>query len=200
MHWSTLAAFVLAASLFVAPVGAETIHLEAEDYKVGGQGVGYNDTNSSNEGGDYRDDGVDIQDTSDTVSDYNVGWTEPGEWLILTTDPGTWETDPVFPVTESYFVTFRVAVNDDDGAQVHLEIDGADVTGTVNLPDTGGWQDWTDVTVQTTPITAGSHEVKFVADSSGFNFNWIELTPVPEPASLSILAAGGFALLRRRRR
>jgi hypothetical protein len=57
--------------------------LEAEDYKVGGEGVGYHDATPGNSGGQFRSDDVDIEVTTDAGGGYNVGWSDPGEWLAF---------------------------------------------------------------------------------------------------------------------
>ncbi|MEM9680710.1 MAG: glycosyl hydrolase, partial [Bacteroidota bacterium] len=55
--------------------------VQAEDYKDGGEGIGYFDSDPGNTGGAYRNDNVDIEVTGDTSGSYNVGWIEAGEWL-----------------------------------------------------------------------------------------------------------------------
>ncbi|MDB5103642.1 MAG: C-terminal target protein, partial [Fibrobacteres bacterium] len=55
--------------------------LQAEDYRGGGEGIGYHDLTTVNSGGQYRTDGVDIQATTDAGGGYNVGWIQAGEWL-----------------------------------------------------------------------------------------------------------------------
>ena len=58
--------------------------IEAEDYDTGGEGVAYHDTDSGNNGGDYRLNDVDIDTSS---ADYAVGWIDADEWLEYTS---TW--------------------------------------------------------------------------------------------------------------
>lgn len=49
-------------------------------------------------------------------------------------------------------------------------------------------------------VGAGQNLVINVATSSGFgSLNGVQIAPVPEPATLSLLALGGIAVLRRRR-
>src|SRR5437868_1959036 len=54
--------------------------LEFENYDTGGEGVAYHDTTPANEGGQFRQDGVDLGQASDAGGGYFVGWTNPGEW------------------------------------------------------------------------------------------------------------------------
>ena len=58
--------------------------IEAEDYDVGGPGIGYFDTTPGNEGGAYRADDVDIKPSVE--GGYVVGWFAAEEWLAYTVD------------------------------------------------------------------------------------------------------------------
>jgi hypothetical protein len=55
-----------------------------------------------------------------------------------------------------------------------VAVDGSRVA-TVDVPDTGGWQDWTTVEAGTVTLTAGTHTVRLTADGGDFNFNWFSL-------------------------
>jgi hypothetical protein len=55
--------------------------IQAENYDLGGEGVAYHDTDTANNGGQFRTDSVDIESTSDTGGGYNVGWTRTAEWI-----------------------------------------------------------------------------------------------------------------------
>ncbi|MBP7936379.1 MAG: carbohydrate-binding protein [Phycisphaerae bacterium] len=161
----------LAAILALAQgASADLVRLQSEDYRAGGPGVGYVDSDAGNNGGQYRADDVDIEGASE--GGYNVGWTNAGEWQILTTDPGTWQTNPVFEGSSYYIVRSRLAGY---GGTYRIDVDGSPVTNVMSAPNTDGWQTWTTQTTLTTaPIATGSREVKFNVDSSGFNVDWIE--------------------------
>ena len=71
------------------PVIAEVVDVlvQAEDY------ITYFDTTTSNEGGaSYRNDAVDIEVTTDAGGGYNIGYTQPTEWLeySVTLSEGTY--------------------------------------------------------------------------------------------------------------
>ena len=57
--------------------------IEAEDYRIGGEDVGYHDTTTGNQFGEYRDDDVDIGDTIDVGGGYSTGAIASGEWLLI---------------------------------------------------------------------------------------------------------------------
>jgi len=131
--------------------------IEAENFDHGGSGVAYADTTSGNEGGEYRDTSVDIQTTTDTGGGYNIGWMAPGEWLKYSVHANSAGT---------YTIEFRVAAAG-AGGTFHLEVNGADVSGPLVIPDTGGWQRWTTVTKSGIALPAGGQIWTFVVDSAG---------------------------------
>ncbi len=139
---------------------------EVEDYRLGGEGVGYHDTTTGNSGGKYRTDNVDIQTTLDSTGQYNVGWVVAGEWLAY---------DVNVRMSGNYVFTTRVATPN-TGKSFHIEVDGVNVTGTLAVPNTGGYQVWTDVKSSPIALTGGPHTVKLVANTNGFNLNYVVVT------------------------
>jgi hypothetical protein len=142
--------------------------IEAENYDNGGEGVAYHDTTAGNSGNVYRYNGVDIQKTADTGGGYNVAWIKAGEWLKYTVN-----------VTKagSYAIDVRAA-SQGNGGTFHLEVDGVNVTGALNIPNTGAWQKWTTITKTGVTLVAGQHVVLVVMDANGTggsvgNINWI---------------------------
>ena len=144
--------------------------IEAEDYKEGGEGVGYHDTTADNLGGEYRADGVDIEETSDISGKYNTGWTTQGEWLAY----------DVNAAAGSYLLSARVGTWDKEAEKaLHFEIDGAKATGPLSFvvgEKDGGWVNVTSAPVQ---LTAGVHEIKVVMDADHFRLNYIEIQADP---------------------
>ena len=151
--------------------------IQAEDYDVGGEGVGYHDSSVGNSGGAYRTDNVDIEASTDAGGGFNVGWMDAAEWLKYTVSVGA---------TGTYRLTARVAC-DGPGGTVHVEFGGVDVTGPLIIPNTGDWQSWTDVTATVT-LTAGVQSMRFVVDRAGptgvvGNLNYIRLESAGVTAS-----------------
>jgi len=140
--------------------------LQAEDYRSGGEGVGYHDTTAGNTGGGYRSDNVDIQATTDAGGGYNVGWIAAGEWLAF---------DVNVPTAGSFIFTLRYATPT-TGRKAHIEVDGVNVTGSIALPSTGGNQTWANAASRSVPLSAGNHVVKIVLENNGWNLNYVSVT------------------------
>lgn len=142
--------------------------IEMENFDYGGEGIGYHDADSENQGTAYRpNDGVDIETCSDNGGGYNVGYTEAKEWIKYTVN---------ITKSQEYTVEARVATNTNTNKKFHIELDGEDVTGPIILPKTGGWQNWQTVSAVTTKLPAGEKEMKIVFDTDGFNINHINFS------------------------
>src|SRR6185503_18585748 len=71
------------------------------------------------------------------------------------------------------------------GKSFHVELDGSNVTGSMAATNTGGWDTWATVTKQVT-FPAGAHTLKFVADTDGFNLNYIKVDAATGAPAVSI--------------
>lgn len=144
--------------------------IEAEEYDLGGEGVGFHEVNAGgNEGGaTFRNDEVDIEVTQDIDGGYNVGYILRGEWLAYTVhieQPG------------AYDLHLRVAVNGGNRA-MRIEIDDQDISGPILLPNTEGWQNWQTITVNDLIMPQGEQVMKLVFDSDYLNVNYMVFEPV----------------------
>lgn len=138
--------------------------VEAENFNSGGEGVGYHDLTAGNTGGAFRtSENVDIEATSDTGGGYNVGWIDATEWLAFAIN----STKP------SYNILLRVA--SPSGGTVRVEIDGVNVTGSLTVPATGGWQTYTTITAPAVQISVGTHTMRVYFQTGGYNLNYVEL-------------------------
>ena len=136
--------------------------IQVEDYDTGGEGVAYSDTTEQNMGG-YRHGAVDLEATSDEGGGHNIAWTEAGEWTEYTVDT----------VTGTYEARLRVASYHGDG-QIRLSLDG-EAIGTVDVPKTGGHQEWQTVTIPDLPLDAAENRtLRVTSIEGGYNLNWIE--------------------------
>jgi hypothetical protein len=138
--------------------------VQAENYDTGGQGTAYNVTSVNGSANSYRSDGVDLETTSDTGGGYDLGWTGSGQWFKYTVNVAAGAT---------YTVSFRVAGNSAVTDAFHLANgSGTNLSGNVNVPSTGGWQNWTTVTAQVT-LPAGIQTLTLDEDNGGWNINYL---------------------------
>jgi SOS-response transcriptional repressor LexA len=147
-----------------------SITVQAENFDQGGQNIAYFDTTSGNSGGAYRSTDVDIASTTDSGGGYIVGWTKAGEWLNYTTDIST---------TGTYELQSRVA-NTGTGAAFRVEVDGVANSGSISVPNTGGYQAWQTITTPGLSLSSGQHVMRVVFATNGSNgavgnFNWFRL-------------------------
>jgi hypothetical protein len=163
--------------------------IEAEDFDNGGQRVAYLDADLAGHGGKYRPgESVDIETSDDTdTSGFKVFWTNPGEWLKYTVN-----------VTQAgaYTLTSRVQ-NGNPGGAFHIEFNGVDKTGIINVPVSG----WVDIN-KTIALDAGTQVMRVVMDplQGGYQccapgeFNYFTFTksgaplptPLPTPTPTSV--------------
>jgi hypothetical protein len=144
--------------------------LQAEDYKIGGEGVGYHDLTTGNSGAEYRADNVDIQGTADAGGGYNVGWIDQGEWL---------EYNVNVAVNGSYKLTARMASVNPGTKTASVTLDGNSTPVAVfNLTSSSGWQSWNDIVVNNVALCAGPHTLRITMTTGGFNLNYLEATLV----------------------
>ncbi|MBL6449964.1 carbohydrate-binding protein [Fulvivirga sp. 29W222] len=110
--------------------------------------------------------GVQTEGTSDTGGGQNVGWIDTGDWMAY--------NNINVPTSGYYTMEYRVAsVN---GGQLSLDLNGgATVLGSLGVPATGGWQNWTTVS-HTVYINAGTYNFGIYAQAGGWNINWWRLT------------------------
>jgi len=161
--------------------------VQAENYDTGGQGVAYNATSANGTANSYRSDGIDLETTSDTGGGYDLGWTSGGQWFRYTVNAASAGT---------YTVSFRVAAPSAVTDALHLSsASGANLSGNVSIPATGGWQNWSTVTA-TVQLAAGQQTLAVDQDNGGWNLNYMSFasggggTSSPLTASPSSLSFG----------
>ena len=142
--------------------------IQAENFDIGGNGFAYYDSKAGNEtGANFRtDEDVDVETCTDTDGGYNLAYTVDGEWLEYTVNVAA---------TASYNLSARVA-SIGTGGSLHVEMDGTNISGSMTVPNTGGWQSWQTVTVKNINLTAGKHTMKIVLDASWFNLNYVQFS------------------------
>ena len=137
--------------------------IEAENFDTGGSGVGYSDEDSINLGGQYRRTGVDIGGAGPTATGWMVGWT---------TASGAYMNYTVHVLSTGYYRLDAAVASDGPGGTFHVEVDGTNVTGSMTIPDTGGWLTFNTISSEGTQnppsgiyLTQGTHVLKLSIDS-----------------------------------
>jgi endoglucanase len=155
--------------------------VNASDYDLGRSNKAYFDKDSAtyhvsvggsfkpwNNGYEYRNDAVDLQSNLDSLvggNNYNIGWTEDGEWTLYTVGVDS---------SAAYNIDIRYA-----GAAesvVKIFVDGEDKSGSIQLPSTGSYALWATKTVQDVLIDEGVHKIKFYFQKGGANFRFMKFT------------------------
>ncbi|UCF63317.1 MAG: cellulase family glycosylhydrolase [bacterium] len=151
--------------------------IPAVHYDFGTIAVGYSDSEFKNVGGPgggewnrgwrYRNDGVDIEHSSDPQGyAYNVGWIEDNEWLKYTVNIAN---------KGIYRADFRVA-STLTGGQIRIYINNQPISDIHTVFNTGGWQNWTTLSIEDLPLEAGQQEMIISFPKGGFNLNQIAFT------------------------
>jgi beta-glucosidase len=144
----------------------------AANYDTGGQGVAYNVTAANGSADSYRADGIDLETTADTTNNTgagadDIGWTTAGQWFNYTVNVATAGT---------YTVAFRVASPYGITDALHIaNSSGTNLSGSVTIPNTGGYETWTTVDASVT-LPAGQQTLRVDQDSNGWNFHYMTFT------------------------
>jgi GH35 family endo-1,4-beta-xylanase len=134
--------------------------IEAEDYDLGGQNKSYFDMDLENQGGEYREDGVDIVKTSDG---YAIGYTEAGEWLEYTVNV---EKEGVFTIDSK--------VSSSETSSFRLFLDDVAITDTIKVESTGDWDTYNIITTKSSKLPKGTHTLKILITGSFVNIDWLK--------------------------
>ena len=145
--------------------------VEAENYDVPGTGKGnatYKDNDSENKGGQYREDGVDIEQGGDN---YAIGYSEAGEWLEYTVK-----------VTKAGAYPLVVhAASGSESSSIQFSVDGENVTEEIAVPKTGeDWSVYEDINAGTVDLKEGEHIVRLTIVGDYANVDWFRFGDADE--------------------
>jgi len=140
--------------------------IEVENFDDNPGGIGYFDSDDINEGGAYRNTGVDIENSSDTGGGYNIGYIESGEWLEFSLEDVT---------PGNYDINFRLASNAEGSGKIAKVLLNGNTLGQVSPTFTGGWQTWVTKTVSNVNVEEVEDPIlRLQFTGQEFNVNWIE--------------------------
>ncbi|MBS7229626.1 carbohydrate-binding protein [Flavobacterium psychroterrae] len=111
--------------------------------------------------------GVQTESTTDTGGGLNVGYADTGDWMAY--------SNINFPTSGNYVIEYRVA-SAVSGAKISSDLNAGTIQlGAVNIPNTGGWQNWQTVS-QTVNVNAGTYNFGIYIQNTGVNLNWFRIT------------------------
>ena len=141
--------------------------LQAEDFNDGGATYGYHDRDFNNpawENNTYRHTlGMQIESRG---SDYNLGRLDSKEftrYTIYVEKAGLYDID-------------CYVASQNDGGRFQLNTNGVNKSGTISVPNTGGWGDdgFAKLTALNIPLKAGENLFEFRVTNGGFNIDRFE--------------------------
>jgi beta-glucanase (GH16 family) len=128
----------------------------AANFDSGGEGVAYHDLDVGNRGNVYRlDENVDIEANDKS---YTIGWFDNGEWVEYTVNVAK---------TDYYKAVFRVASQTGAGSFA-IYFDNQLLADHLKVNATGAWSTFTNLTIDSLQLTAGTHILK-IYSYGGFN-------------------------------
>ncbi|WP_225448239.1 glycoside hydrolase family 3 C-terminal domain-containing protein [Streptacidiphilus sp. P02-A3a] len=167
------AAYAAGSAPFGGTAAAVPGIVQAANYDTGGQGVAYSVSSANGSANSYRSDGVDLEATADTQDTSaaggadDMGWTTAGQWFDYTVNVATAGT---------YSVALRLSSPYALSDALHIaNAAGTNLSGAVAVPNTGGYETWTTVTVSVT-LPAGQQTLTVDQDSNGWNFHYLAFT------------------------
>jgi beta-glucanase (GH16 family) len=96
----------------------------------------------------------------------DLGWIDANDWAV-------WDVN--LPSSGTYKVEYRVASLSGGGVLQLEKAGGSPVYGSLGVPGTGGWQNWTTLSHQVT-LQAGPQQIAIKALAGGWNLNWLKIT------------------------
>jgi parallel beta-helix repeat protein len=162
--------------------------IEIENYDLGGQFVGYFDTGRFDAFGGFRHDDVDVGALASASNRWALGGIAPGEWLAYTVNVSK---------TGSY-QAIVAGTTPVEGGKLHITVDGVNVTGTIVIHRTGGWESYEHFASAPFHLRRGRHLLKVVMETGNFNLDYIDYaltrTPTPTPVDGACGSSHGATL------
>ncbi|MDX1765923.1 MAG: carbohydrate-binding protein [Candidatus Saccharimonadales bacterium] len=151
--------------LFSSGSGNTVSHIQAEDYKDGGEGVAYHDTTPGNlDAGNCRNDDVDMVFSPEGCA---IGYFEIGEWVEYQINASA---------TGNYILSTSISEGPFLSSSFRFELDGSDAVGSIPVESTGDWDTYVTLQPGSIYLTAGDHTLRIVNEGGPMNIDWYELS------------------------
>jgi len=96
----------------------------------------------------------------------NVGYIDADDWMV-------WDVN--LPNSGRYLIEYRVASLSGGGTLQIEKAGGVPAYGILDIPNTGGWQNWTTIQ-QTVNLDLGAQQIAIKALAGGWNINWLKIS------------------------
>lgn len=170
--------------------------IQLSDYDLGANGIAYADADTANyqvatgnyaawnTGYSYRNDGVDIQSSTDgdaRSNKLNIGWTVDGEWMQYTVHV---DSSAVY----SLGLRYATAVT---SAAVSIQVNDVNVRGIISLPSTGDYQTWSTQTIDNIVLYKGTQRLRIKIEKGGANLGFADVSLSKKINAISFTALNG---------
>jgi len=162
--------------------------LYASDYDLGPMGYAYSDADYAtyhintdnfqawNQGWQYRNDGVDIENSSDSDGNgFQVGFTNDDEWLLFTVE-----------VQESGFYNIVTRYASTSSGLFSLELDGFPIVDNIILYNTGSYSNFVNKLTEGIYLPEGTYKLKMKMITGGYNLSSVNFDISEEIPEFSI--------------
>tara|TARA_B100000965_G_scaffold63229_1_gene49030 strand:+ start:6093 stop:8762 length:2670 start_codon:yes stop_codon:yes gene_type:complete len=162
--------------------------LYASDYDLGPMGYAYSDDDYAtyhintdnfqawNQGWQYRNDGVDIENSNDSEGNgYQVGFTYEDEWLLFTVE-----------IQESGFYNVVTRYASTATGIFSMELDGIPIVDNIILYNTGSYSNFVNKLSQGIYMPQGTYKLKMKMITGGYNLSSVTFDLSDEIPEFSI--------------
>ena len=162
--------------------------LYASDYDLGAMNYAYSDSDYAtyhintdnfqawNQGWQYRNDGVDIENSSDTDGNgFQVGFTSEDEWLIFSVE-----------IQESGFYNIVTRYASTSSGIFSMELDGIPIVDNIILYNTGSYSNFVNKLTQGIYLPEGTFKLKMKMVTGGYNLSTVNFDISEEIPEFSI--------------
>ncbi|MEI6900102.1 MAG: carbohydrate-binding protein, partial [Bacteroidota bacterium] len=173
--------------------------IHATDFDLGRCGSAYWDSDTAtfqvstgnytawNTGWSYRNDAVDIEPSNDPSTNSNgfdVGWTADKEWMQYSAQVDS---------SAAYNIQIHYSAPNSSSMMI-IKSDNVEISPTIALPSSGGYQNWTDFSANDLILYKGSRKIRLYFDKGGANLGYLKfiLSKRISDVPLKVLTAGTY--------